>query len=83
MEDKIVKEYTELMQQKGHAGITVTKCGFFVSKEHGFLGASPDGLVSDPSSVDSRGLIEVKFIQVTEHESLSESVLRKNLCKKG
>ena len=82
MEDKIVKEYTELMQQKGHAGITVTKCGFFVSKEHGFLGASPDGLVSDPSSVDSRGLIEVKFIQVTEHESLSKSVLKKRICVK-
>lgn len=42
----------------------MTKCVFFfISKKHGFLGASPDGLVHDPTTREAEGLIEVKFIK--------------------
>ena len=34
----------------GHTGLTVTLCGFHVSKSHPFLGASSDGAVYDPSN---------------------------------
>ncbi|CAH3124855.1 unnamed protein product, partial [Porites lobata] len=34
------------MKKDGHVGLEVQSCGFFVSKSHGFLGASPDGLMA-------------------------------------
>ena len=57
------------LQKEGHAGLEVNSCGFFVSKTHGFLGASPDGpdgLVVDPSSENPSGLVEAKKIQLHE-----------------
>ena len=42
------------MQQKGHCGLKVENCGFFVAKNREFLGASPDGLVLE-SPMSNRG----------------------------
>ena len=42
----------------------VTKCGFFVEKEKGILGASPDGLVTDPSKRCPHGIIEAKNVML-------------------
>ena len=39
-----VENYVQKMQQEGHLGLKVEECRFFVSKNHGILGASPDGL---------------------------------------
>ena len=44
-EPEIIKDYLTQQAQNGN-NITVDKCGFFVSKTHPFLGASPDGIVS-------------------------------------
>ena len=41
-------------------GISVLKSGFLVHYSHQWLGASPDGLVNDPSSLDPEGIIEFK-----------------------
>ena len=54
----------------------------FVSKTNGFLGASPDGLVVDPSSENPSGLVEVKNIQLHENESLMAALIRKGICAK-
>lgn len=54
----------------------------FISKHHGFLGASPDGLVQDPSAEDTEGLLELKYIQMGKQESLEEALVRKGICKK-
>lgn len=83
MEDQIINDYKLLKQSQGDEGITVSKCGFFVSKEHGYLGASPDGLVHDPSASDSEGLIEVKYVQTSKDETLEKALLRKSICKKN
>lgn len=37
-----------------HTGNSVDECGFFVSEQHPWLGASPDGLIGD------HGLLEIK-----------------------
>ena len=49
------------MQKDGHE-VTVKKSGFTVSASHGFLGASPAGLVHDPLECTPDGLLEVKHI---------------------
>jgi hypothetical protein len=41
--------------------VVVAPCGFFISKSHPFLGASPDGAVYDPSSLNQPfGFLEIK-----------------------
>lgn len=82
MEETILTEYCNHMENKGHKGLSVKRCGFFISKEHGFLGASPDGLVNDPSVTEADGLVEVKYIQVKETECLEDALVRKNICKR-
>ena len=49
---------------------------------HGFLGASPDGLVHDPSAEDTGGLLELKYVQMEKQEILEEALVRKGICKK-
>lgn len=40
-EDLIINNYSEQMRKEGHSDLEVNSCGFFVSKTHGFVGASP------------------------------------------
>ena len=56
------------------------KCVFFVSKAHPFLGASPDGIVSHN---ECSGLLEMKYIQTEESETLEEAIIRKRICVKN
>ena len=77
-----ISQYTEKMRKEGHAGLEVNSCGLFVCKTHGFLGASPDGLVTDPSSENPLGLVEAKNIQLRENESLAAALVRKGICTK-
>lgn len=79
-EEQIVKDYVTEKNHNGNTQVTVARCGFFVSKTHGYLGASPDGLVSDPSFVPPSGLLEMKYIQVLEEETLQDALLRKRIC---
>ena len=44
----------------GHTNLTVVKPGLFINPEFAWLGATPDGLVTDPSSPDPDGLLEIK-----------------------
>lgn len=81
MEDKIINEYIVFKKKNGAQGVSVSKCGFFVSKSHGFLGASPDGLVEDPSSNDPQGLIEVKYVQTNKGEEIEAALVNKGICK--
>ena len=54
---------------------------FFVEKEKGILGASPDGLVTDPSHRSSHGIIGAKNVTVKDGETLKDALLRKSICK--
>ena len=59
-EDKAVSAYLQLMQEKGHSGVIVAPSGLVINPEYAWLGASPDGLVTNPHSPDPNGLLEIK-----------------------
>ena len=52
--------YVQHMREHGHLNLSVKECGFIISPHEGWLGASPDGRVYDPSSDQPNGLLEVK-----------------------
>lgn len=52
----------EMIHKQGHTKATLTQCGFLNEKEKGILGASPDGLITDPSRKDPHGIFEAKYI---------------------
>ena len=80
-EPEIINEYIDQMQKDGHE-VTVKKSGFTVRASHGFLGASPDGLVHDPLECTPDGLIEVKHIVLHGGgETLKAALIRKGICK--
>ena len=56
---------------------------FFVSKSHGFLGTSPDGLVTDESCENPLGLVDMKNIKLKENETLKMALVRKGICNKN
>jgi len=39
-------QYEEKMKEDGHKGLKIQSCIFLVSKSHGFLGVSADGLLT-------------------------------------
>ena len=49
---------------------------FWFLKSHGFLGASPNGLVTDESCENPLGLVEMKNIKLKENETLKMALLR-------
>ena len=48
------------MNSLGNHGISVKKCGFIIHPVKGWIGASPDGRVTDLAANKPLGLIEVK-----------------------
>ena len=81
-EELLITQYKDKMQKEGHAGLEVNSCGFFISKTHGFLGASPDGFGVDSSSENPLGLVKAKNMQLHENESLVAALIRKGICTK-
>ena len=63
-EHQIIKMYME------EIGNTVQKCGFFVSTESLYLGATPNGIIG------SDGYLECKIINMKD-ESLKDALVRK------
>ena len=52
--------YTQHIRQAGHTNLVVKDYGFIISLSKGWLGASPDGQVHDPTSDSPNGLLEIK-----------------------
>ena len=61
----------------GTKGVLITKCVFFISKTHGFLGARPDGIITDQEEI-TPGVVEFKYIQVKPGETLTDVLLRQH-----
>ena len=61
----------------GTKGVLITKCVFFISKTHGFLGARPDGIITDQEEI-TPGVVEFKYIQVKPGETLTDILLRQH-----
>ena len=59
-EHKACQAYQKYMQNEGHTDLQVSPAGFIVDARKGWLGASPDGWVVDPSYVPSNGILEIK-----------------------
>ena len=53
-------KYVDFMHASNHYNLTAQECGFFIHPQEGWLGASPDGVVFDPSCSPSEGLLEIK-----------------------
>lgn len=54
---------------------------FYIEKKKGILGASPDGLVTDPIRNNPYGLIEAKNVLVQDGETLKDALVRKSVRK--
>jgi hypothetical protein len=67
MEETARGEYIQRMKQDGHRHIKVEKSGLVLSKEHAFIGASPDGVVS--CDCCGEGLLEVKCVVPRKRKS--------------
>ena len=63
---------------EGKKGVLITRCGFFISKTHGFLGASADGIITDQEK-STHGVVEFKCIQVKPGETLTDVLLRQHM----
>jgi hypothetical protein len=55
-----IDAYIEHKHSIENYSIVVEKCGFIVHPVKGWIGASPDGQVTDLTAAEPRGLIEVK-----------------------
>ena len=68
-EDEIAQVFISEMAKKGCSGVSLEGCEFFISKCHGFLGASPDRIIHLPKQ-SIPGFLEMKYIHVKSGETL-------------
>lgn len=80
-EEEIERLYVTSKHNSGYRNLSVEPCGLFISQSHGFLAATPDGLVSDPHVSQPLGLLEMKLIQLNDSESLRQGLLQRRICK--
>ena len=72
--------YMEHMKTSRQTRVNVDKCGLLISPSHGFLGASPDGLVFDAMAEDPNGLLEMKYISLKPDETLADALIYRKIC---
>ncbi|KAK2559691.1 hypothetical protein P5673_017779 [Acropora cervicornis] len=72
------KEAYFQVQDNRHQGLKIEESGFFISTEYGFLGATPDGLVS--CKCCGNGVIEIKCPFCQKDKDLTECMKDKNFC---
>lgn len=65
--------YLKYMQSNVHKDATTSECGFIIHPTMGWLGASPDALVTDPSSSLQSGIAEFKCPFSKKDQTLSEA----------
>lgn len=79
-ESKACRTYVQQMQTNGHPGLQVKKAGFVVHPEKGWLGASPDTWVTDPSSDLKHGIAEFKCPYAKANVTVEEACEDKDFC---
>ena len=60
--------------------VLVSKCGFIVHPEKGWIGASPDGFVKDTLCEHPDGLLEIKCPYLKREEILEEACKDAEFC---
>ena len=58
--------YISHTKRNGCSDLCVHKCGFIIYSKLGWLDASPDGRVTDPSSQHANGIVNLNVIMLTE-----------------
>ena len=79
-EGDIRELYMEHMETSRQTRVNVDKCSLLISPSHGFLGASPDGLVFDAMAEDPNGLLEMKYISLKPDETLTDALIYRKIC---
>ena len=80
-EDMTKELYVTYQRQRGHPDLTAANCGLFISLEYPWLGATPDGVVTDPSDTSQPlGLVEIKNPYAARQQTLSEACTRSGFC---
>lgn len=59
MDDVARQEYVAQQRGNGHPGLKTKESGLVVSFDNPWMAASPDGLVEDPTSTQSIGLVVI------------------------
>ena len=65
--------YISHMRRNGHPDLCMHRCGFIIHSKLGWLGASPDGRVTDPSLQCVNGIIEFKWFYAYGDKALQEA----------
>ena len=79
-EKATAEQYIQWKAQHGSPGISVnTECGLVIATDHPWLAATPDGLVNDPQTLPSQGLVEFKNPHSCRDEFITNAVLSKKL----
>lgn len=60
MEEEAMKQYVAYQHQHGHPTLATKPAGLCISTVEPWLAASPDGMVTDPLTASSHGLVELK-----------------------
>lgn len=59
-ESVALEQYIKYHKDRGNVSLVASNAGFVISEDEPYLGASPDGYVYDPSSLECFGLVEIK-----------------------
>ena len=78
-EEQIAQVFISEMSEKGLSGVSLEECGFFISRSHGYLGASPDRIIYLPTQSDP-GVLEMKYIQVKPGQTLKDVLVKQSVC---
>ena len=85
-ESVALQKYIAHMNDTGHK-LTVEECGFIIHPTQGWLGASPDGRVTDTSTELPHGIVEIKCpyskCEMTPEEACSDSLFCCELVDAG
>uniref|UniRef100_A0A1X7UBD6 YqaJ viral recombinase domain-containing protein n=1 Tax=Amphimedon queenslandica TaxID=400682 RepID=A0A1X7UBD6_AMPQE len=68
-ESVAIQKYLYHMNDKLKKNVTVRPSGFIVHPEKGWLGTSPDGIITDPTCEHSTGLLEIKCPYTKRYET--------------
>lgn len=80
-ESTAIHQYTRHQQSHGHPELTVAPCGFYISEEHPYLGATPDGAVFDASNPQEPfGFLEIKCPYAQRNVTPAEACSTPGFC---
>ena len=80
-ESLAIHQYARYQWSHGHPDLSVAPCGFHISPEHPFLGATPDGAVFDASHAEEPfGFLEVKCPYAQRNVTPAEACSTPGFC---